>query len=238
MTPLLFTRRSALRLIAAAFAFRPKIGPSLFEDTDKVNEVHSAVLEHAQRKFEEEHEREKANFKRLVVAGETACMCWHTYGVSFQAWDPAEVAEHNRLQHQFQTRFTVSKPYVVAPAEVLTAAYENRGAYPDKYWQFEEEYPGCGGTYFQLTPVRFNQKRTFAIGVAFYRCSAGFIQVTRGLWKRIGAHHWEPHYHTDAPPLDDLGFPGSPDQGLFGRLATAEMGKDYQARSMRSQKRN
>src|SRR5215471_15625004 len=82
MTPLSFTRRSALRLIAAAFAFRPKIGLSLFEDTDKVNEVHSAVLEHAQRKFEEEHEREKANFKRLVVAGETACMCWHTYSVS------------------------------------------------------------------------------------------------------------------------------------------------------------
>jgi hypothetical protein len=113
MAPLSFTRRSALRLIAAAFAFRPKIGLSLFEDTNEVNDVHSAVLEHAQKQFEEEHEREKANFKRLVVAGETACMCWPTYRVSFQPWDPAEVAEHARLQHQFQPRFTVSKPYVV-----------------------------------------------------------------------------------------------------------------------------
>src|SRR5215470_10552875 len=142
MTPLSFTRRSALRLIAAAFAFHPKIGLSLFEDTDEVNDVHSAVLEHSQKIFEEEHEREKANFKRLVVAGETKCECWYTYGVSFQPWDPAELAEHNRLQHQFQPRFTVSKPYVVAPFKVLTTAYENRRPYPDKYWQFEEEYPG------------------------------------------------------------------------------------------------
>src|SRR5262249_30129348 len=41
---------------------------------------------------------------------------------------------------------------------VLDAAYQNWRAFPDKYWQFEEGYPGSGGTYFVLTPVRFNKK--------------------------------------------------------------------------------
>jgi hypothetical protein len=257
MTTLSFTRRSALRLIAAGFVFRPKIGFSLVGDTDEVNDVHSAVLEHAQKQFEErleqEHESEiahfkfysaywnerrepeKVNFKLLVVAGKTSCECWmsniNTYTTTL---DSAELAEHYRLHHQFQPRLTVSKPYVVAPSEVLDAAYENRRAHPDNDWRFELEYPGSGGTYFQLSPVRFNPERTFAIAVASYRCSAGFIQATRGLWKRIGAHHWEPHDYSDTPSLDDLlddlGIPGSHDQGLLGRLATAEMIKDLQAR--------
>ena len=257
MTTLSLTRRSALGLIAAGFAFRPKIELSLFGDTDEVNDVHSAVLEHAQKQFEErleeEHasekahfkfysayckerrEPEKVDFKLLVVAGETSCECWMSnINIYTTTLDPAEFAEHYRLHHQFQPRLTVSKPYVVAPYEDLDAAYETRRAHPDKDWRFELEYPGSGGTYFKLSPVRFNPERTFAIAVAYYRCSAGFSQATRGLWKRTGVHHWEPHDYTDAPSLDDLlddlGIPGSHDQGLLGRLATAEMAKDLQAR--------
>jgi hypothetical protein len=269
MTTLSFTRRSALRLIAAGFAFRSKLGPSLFEDTDEVNDVHSAVLEHAQKDFEErleeEREREKArlkmysaasalkqmqanfaerrekeNFKLLVVSGETMCTCWlPPFAYTGGPLDPAELAEHYRLQHQFQPRFNVSKPYVVAPSKVLETAYQNRRAYPfaDNSWQFVEEYPGCGGTYFELSPVRFNPKKTFAIATAHYRCSAGFIQASPSLWKRTGAHHWEPHHFTGDTQLDELGIPGLREHGLLGRLATTEMVKDLQERSMRCRKK-
>jgi hypothetical protein len=180
--------------------------------SDDANGVYSAVLEETQKRFEEWCKKENVNFKLLVVAGETMCTCGPpAYDSSLfvcvrKPSDSAELAEHHRLKHQLRPRFTLSKPYVVAPWNVLDAAYQNWRAYPDKYWQFEEDYPGAGGTYFVLSPVRFNKKRTLAIASAYRKCAIGLMVESWYLWRRTRSHLWEPHYLTRTTRLDELGF--------------------------------
>ena len=148
-----------MRQSNARHAKRPGVPEAAPRYPGPFAKVTSAHLE-TQKRFEEWCEREKVNFKLLVVAGETMCTCGPpAYDSSLfvsvrKPSDSAELAEHHRLKHQLRPSFTLSKPYVVAPWNVLDAAYQNWRAYPDKYWQFEEDYPDSGGTYFVLSPVR------------------------------------------------------------------------------------